>query len=104
VSLHLALVIAYAGIVLGTRAVAICTAGFLAAFVGIFLLQRHGPLPHSLPPEMQDTFERQASFLNTIFPRSTDKSIVQRVGDPNQEIFDLPDSDSGTTDPFPALG
>lgn len=51
--------------------------------------------------EMQDTFERQAAFLNTVFPRSSDKRVVQRVGDPNQEIFDLPDSGSSTTELFP---
>ena len=39
--------------------------------------------------EMQDTFERQASFLNAVFPRSSNRVVVQRVGDPNQKIFDF---------------
>ena len=64
-------------------------------------------LAHRFPlivlDEMQDTSERQASFLNTVFPRNSDLIVVQRVGDPNQEIFDLPDSKSGTTEPFPDL-
>ena len=69
--------------------------------------QEHLPvwLAHRYPlvilDEMQDTFEQQASFLNTVFPRNSDKIVVQRVGDPNQEIFDLPDPESGTTEPFP---
>lgn len=69
--------------------------------------QKHLPdwLAHRFPlvilDEMQDTFDRQSSFLNTVFPRSFDKVVVQRIGDPNQAIFDLPDSESGTTEPFP---
>ena len=51
--------------------------------------------------EMQDTFERQASFLNAVFPRNSERIAVQRVGDPNQEIFDLPDSNSSTVEPYP---
>lgn len=51
--------------------------------------------------EMQDTFDRQAAFLNAIFPRNSDAIVVQRVGDPNQEIFDLPASDADIADPFP---
>jgi signal transduction histidine kinase/ActR/RegA family two-component response regulator len=52
-----ALIIAYAGIVLGARAVVVCTVAFLASFVGIFFMQRHMTLPTSLPPEMRDSFE-----------------------------------------------
>ena len=69
--------------------------------------QKHLPvwLAHRFPlviiDEMQDTSERQASFLNSVFPRNSDKIVVQRVGDPNQEIFDLPESGSSTTEPFP---
>ena len=52
--------------------------------------------------EMQDTYERQASFLSAVFPRTSDKIVVQRVGDPNQQIFDLPDSGSDVRrNPFP---
>ena len=69
--------------------------------------QKHLPdwLAHRFPliilDEMQDTFERQASFLNLVFPRHSDKIVVQRVGDPNQEIFDFHDSDSSTVEPYP---
>ncbi|QLH37744.1 MAG: UvrD-helicase domain-containing protein [Defluviicoccus sp.] len=60
-------------------------------------------LAHRFPliilDEMQDTFERQASFLTAVFPRNSDKIVVQRVGDPNQEIFDLPDSGSSGWNP-----
>ena len=73
------------------------------------LLEDHPAVPdwlaHRFPlvilDEMQDTFERQASFLNAVFPRASDKIVVQRVGDPNQQIFDLPDSGSGAEEPFP---
>lgn len=62
-------------------------------------------LAHRFPlvilDEMQDTFERQASFLNTVFPRGSDQIVVQRVGDPNQEIFDLPDAGTESADPYP---
>jgi two-component system, sensor histidine kinase and response regulator len=43
-----ALVIAYAGIVLGIRAVVICTFAFVAVLVGIFLIQSAMPLPQGL--------------------------------------------------------
>ena len=62
-------------------------------------------LAHRFPlvilDEMQDTFERQASFLSAVFPRNPERIAVQRVGDPNQEIFDLPDSKSSTVEPYP---
>ena len=62
-------------------------------------------LAHRFPlvilDEMQDTFARQASFLNAVFPRNSDRVVVQRVGDPNQEIFDFPDSDSSTVKSYP---
>jgi two-component system sensor histidine kinase/response regulator len=44
-----ALIIAYAGIVLGIRAVIVCTVGFLATFVAIFFAQQHVSLPQGLP-------------------------------------------------------
>lgn len=73
------------------------------------LLEDHPAAPdwlaHRFPlvvlDEMQDTFERQASFLNAVFPRTSDKIVVQRVGDPNQQIFDLPGSGSGAEELFP---
>lgn len=51
--------------------------------------------------EMQDTFARQSSFLNAVFSRSSNRVIVQRVGDPNQRIFDAPDSTSNVPEPYP---
>lgn len=61
-------------------------------------------LAHRFPlvilDEMQDTFERQALFLDTVFPRSSDQVVVQRVGDPNQGIFD-PDAGKNSADPYP---
>ena len=73
------------------------------------LLEDHPSLPDWLArrftlviiDEMQDTFERHASFLKKVFPRDSDDISVQRIGDPNQEIFDLPDSRSGTVDTYP---
>ena len=62
-------------------------------------------LAHRFPlvilDEMQDTYERQAFFLSAVFSRTSDKIVVQRVGDPNQKIFDLPGSGSGAAEPFP---
>ena len=69
--------------------------------------QEHLPvwLAHRFPfvilDEMQDTFERQALFLNAVFHRDSDRVVVQRVGDPNQAIFDLPDLNFGTVEPYP---
>ena len=51
--------------------------------------------------EMQDTFDRQGSLLHAVFPRGSGNIVVQRVGDPNQEIFDILDSSPDQTDPFP---
>ncbi len=64
----------------------------------VWLAQR---FPLVILDEMQDTFERQTSVLNAVFPRNSDRVVVQRVGDPNQEIFDLPDSPSSTVAPYP---
>ena len=51
--------------------------------------------------EMQDTVNRQGNLLDSVFPRTSGDIVVQRVGDPNQQIFDLPDSGADETDPFP---
>lgn len=51
--------------------------------------------------EMQDTFELQGAMLHTIFPRASADIVVQRVGDPNQAIFDGPDAGPDQNDPFP---
>lgn len=64
----------------------------------VWLAQR---FPLVILDEMQDTFERQTSILNAVFPRNSDRVVVQRVGDPNQEIFDLPDSASSKVEPYP---
>ena len=62
-------------------------------------------LAHRFPlvivDEMQDTFEQPAFFLSAVFPRSSDKIVVQRVGDPNQEIFDISDVGVGEGDTYP---
>lgn len=63
-------------------------------------------LAHRFPlvflDEMQDTFERQATFMNRIFPRASGKTVVQRVGDSNQTIFDdAPDPEATKLDSFP---
>ncbi len=76
------------------------------------LLEDHSLAPvwlaHRFPlvilDEMQDTFERQATFLNTVFPRASDRIVVQRVGDPNQAIFDASDAKAAEIDPFPDSG
>ncbi len=51
--------------------------------------------------EMQDTFKRQGAMLNAVFPRTSPDVVVQRVGDPNQAIFDDSDAEQDTSDPFP---
>lgn len=76
------------------------------------LLEEHNEfvdwLAHRFPfvmvDEMQDTFERQAAFLNRVFPRTSKKLVVQRVGDPNQAIFDSLDVETPETDQFPDAG
>ncbi len=44
--------------------------------------------PFVLIDEMQDTSEQQSNFLRTLFPRNSASVCVQRVGDPNQAIFE----------------
>ena len=59
--------------------------------------------PLVLIDEMQDTSQRQATILASLFDRTNGPSFVQRVGDPNQEIFKrgrVPN----TADPFPSVG
>ena len=62
-------------------------------------------LAHRFPlvilDEMQDTSKQQAPLLNTVFPRESDKIIVQRLGDPNQRIFDSTEVDPNETANFP---
>ncbi|MDZ7759635.1 MAG: UvrD-helicase domain-containing protein [Desulfovermiculus sp.] len=73
------------------------------------LLEDHPNLPdwlvHRFPlmilDEMQDTSEQQRLFLSQIFLRNSGTRIVQRVGDPNQEIFDSPELGDGSAESFP---
>ncbi len=73
------------------------------------ILRKHEQTPkflaHRFPmiilDEMQDTFERQAKFLDKVFPRTSDGIVIQRVGDSNQAIFDLPGANSDEVEPFP---
>jgi hypothetical protein len=51
--------------------------------------------------EMQDTFEAQGTILHKVFPRSSHDIVVQRVGDPNQAIFDDSAGKPDQNDPFP---
>lgn len=53
--------------------------------IGSILSQR---FPFVFIDEMQDTSEMQNSFLSRIFSRSSSATCVQRVGDPNQAIFE----------------
>ena len=44
--------------------------------------------PFVLVDEMQDTSEQQNDFLRQLFPRDVPLVCIQRVGDPNQAIFE----------------
>ncbi len=44
--------------------------------------------PFVLVDEMQDTSEQQNAFLRRLFPRDVPAVCIQRVGDPNQAIFE----------------
>lgn len=63
--------------------------------VSEWLAQR---FPLVLIDEMQDTSGRQASILDTVFPRQQTGVIVQRVGDPNQAIYNDSQGESGEED------
>ncbi len=56
--------------------------------------------PLVLMDEMQDTSQRQADLLRSIFDRGAALCEIQRVGDPNQEIFKT-GQDQNAADPFP---
>lgn len=62
-------------------------------------LRRRFPLV--ILDEMQDTFELQGAMLRAIFPRTSSDIVVQRVGDPNQAIFDDTEAEPDKCDPFP---
>lgn len=57
--------------------------------------------PLVIVDEMQDTSKLQGSMLSAVFPRSLSEVVVQRVGDPNQAIFDNADAEPSEEDPFP---
>jgi DNA helicase-2/ATP-dependent DNA helicase PcrA len=59
-----------------------------------------GRFPLLIVDEMQDTSEAQGAILRAVFPRTSHDIVVQRVGDPNQAIFDETD-ESATNEPFP---
>ena len=75
------------------------------------LLDDHPELPNCLAnrfplvllDEMQDTFQRQTTLLDRIFPQNSDSPVVQRVGDPNQQIFDFPGQSVANASSFPDL-
>jgi hypothetical protein len=50
---------------------------------------------------MQDTFELQGTMLHAVFPRTWPEIVVQRVGDPNQAIFDDSEAEPDKSDLFP---
>ncbi len=56
--------------------------------------------PFVIVDEMQDTSTAQGAILHAVFPRSSHDIVVQRVGDPNQAIFDS-DTKADENDPFP---
>jgi len=62
-------------------------------------LRRRFPLV--IVDEMQDTSALQAGVLHAVFTRTSVDTVVQRVGDPNQAIFDGPRANSTDPDPFP---
>jgi DNA helicase II / ATP-dependent DNA helicase PcrA len=55
--------------------------------------------PFVLVDEMQDTSEEQNAFLTRLFPRDSNAVCVQRIGDPNQAIFE--GGSAPRQDPFP---
>lgn len=62
-------------------------------------LQRRFPLV--IIDEMQDTSELQVGVVSSVFQRTSSQIVVQRVGDPNQAIYDGAPPDAGGPDAFP---
>lgn len=62
-------------------------------------LQRRFPLV--IIDEMQDTSESQVKILEFVFPRSGSEVALQRVGDPNQAIYDGASAGSAAPGAFP---
>ena len=63
------------------------------------LMQHRFPLV--IVDEMQDTSEFQVGILEAVFPRSSSKIALQRVGDPNQAIFDGAQAGTAVPGAFP---
>jgi len=63
------------------------------------LLQRRFPLV--IIDEMQDTSTLQVGILDSVFPRSSCTVALQRVGDPNQAIFDMAPTGTDVPPTFP---
>jgi hypothetical protein len=57
--------------------------------------------PFVIIDEMQDTFDAQGAILHMVFPRTSPEIVIQRVGDPNQEIFEYSETKQDKSDPFP---
>lgn len=51
--------------------------------------------------EMQDTSPLQVGILDSVFPRTCSAVALQRVGDPNQRIYDNDSIDTQTADGYP---
>lgn len=56
--------------------------------------------PMVMIDEMQDTSDRQAALLRQVFERTQTNCVIQRVGDPNQQIFKT-GAEENKADPFP---
>ncbi|MGD9545902.1 MAG: UvrD-helicase domain-containing protein [Candidatus Krumholzibacteriia bacterium] len=63
------------------------------------LLQQRFPLV--IVDEMQDTSDLQVGILEGVFPRASSEVSLQRVGDPNQAIFDGAPAGTAVSGGFP---
>lgn len=63
------------------------------------LLQLRFPLV--IVDEMQDTSDLQLGILESVFPRACSEVALQRVGDPNQAIFERAQAGTATPGGFP---
>jgi DNA helicase-2/ATP-dependent DNA helicase PcrA len=62
-------------------------------------LQRRFPLV--IIDEMQDASPIQVAALDSVFPRSASEVVLQRVGDPNQELYDATRAQPAAAPGFP---
>ena len=60
-----------------------------------------GRFPLIAIDEMQDTSGVQVSFLDRAFPQNSNGTVIQRIGDPNQRIFDQNGPISAPSNQFP---